>query len=679
MKNIVIAALIAGISAQICLAAEPKMAPGAVAKLNSAYEEPKVKAGLDAAAPAVAESKVASRTGGKIVIGGSFNNEYTIAKNVVFLNNNLPDEVGYFRGTFDLEGDYTAGHERYGHDAIKLHSELRYRGYWGNIWAGQKSGWTEIQIADAKNEAKHEHAGEKPMPWMRQIWAAVSIDALARLENQGTHILKVGWFPFSFGRGIALGDSYGNNKNFLGVYNRPSDYAPAGILYSGRVYEGQLGYDVYFTQFEDRSVTVKDTMAQGKAHLLSATPNKAWNGHDNDDVLFGAQVTVIPSMSDDYGRAKIAPYFLYNAAKDKEIERTFDAENNLFTTGCMFDYNRGGFEIGGEFAFNLGTRKMHGIDRLRVIAKRRSDGIPYNVYEGIKRVNSDGSDTGVADDKYPVVTDTLKATLAANNQRTTEGTFTSGGYYYKNYTTAGGDSFNRIRHSQANPYKGWMLVADMAYAMSRPGLKFAVCGGWVSGDALPEEGSNREYKGFVGLNESYSGTRVKSAIFMDSRTVKRPLTFDETNKYAAFKNEDESFSDLRFAGFSATFIPEKFKHVSFMSNTLLFWKDHRTGKPTIDAGNGSVTSVSTTEFLDQFYGTESNLILHADILENLTLKIIGGAFFPGRYYFGIKGLGLKQAVTDALSIEDVQGIDNTQYGMGKDTAFFFRTGLTYRF
>ena len=42
----------------------------------------------------------------------------------------------------------------------------------------------------------------------------------------------------------------------------------------------------------------------------------------------------------------------------------------LFTFGLNVEYERGGFEFGGEVAFNRGQQTVHAIDRMKVILKR---------------------------------------------------------------------------------------------------------------------------------------------------------------------------------------------------------------------------------------------------------------------------------------------------------------------
>jgi len=156
------------------------------------------------------------------------------------------------------------------------------------------------------------------------------------------------------------------------------------------------------------------------------------------------------------------------------------------------------------------------------------------------------------------------------------------------------------------------------------------------------------------------------------------MTFDDKLN-SKLEGEDGSFTDLRFVGTSASYRPARYKNVEFMTNSLLFWKDHESYKPTRDVTTGVVTGVSTTEKVDPFLGTEFNLMVKADFFENLTFSLVGAVFFPGGYYTDIRGIALPSALSAKLNGPDAVDLSDPRYGMSNDTAFFLRSGLEYRF
>jgi hypothetical protein len=640
------------------------------------------------------EAKIVSKTGGQLAIGGSICNDYTFNKNVVFLNKNLPDEYGYLRNTLDLDGDYTWGKEEFGHDAVQVHAQARHRGYWGDADSSSKTASSGFKLADAADVGKHTHSIEKPMVWLRNAWMKVSVDAMTGLNNKGTHDLKVGYFPFSLGRGIALGEGYGTPKDFLGVYSRYNDYSAPGALFSGNIYDGKLGYDVYYAKFEDKSSSIRHTMSQTKAHRLDATTNESWNGVGNDDELYAVQINFAPSLGGELGTSSIKPYFMMNEARDRKIEMQSDASSTLMTMGCSFDYERSGFELGGEFGFNRGIEHVYEIDRMKVSIARNvnDDENPSLTFYSDKLVKGGVS----GNTEY---NETLKTALTGSSNRkrnenfsTTETNLDSVVVDYKDHSDSNAtktllfsdeaaaksyvDASDRIRPAYDNKYRGWMVLADMAYTLKNPNVKMAISGGWVSGDKNPNATeANKEYKGFVGLNEFYGGTRVKSAFILGARNVKRPLTYDD-NTGSKFGSSDGTFTDLRFAGTSFTYKPKKFKNTSFMSNSMAFWKDHQSYKPV---ETNSVWAASATDKAARFLGVEYNLMITAELLENLTFSLIGAAFFPGQYYKDITGVPIASDYNKELNGSDTQDLDNVKYGMGHDRALYLRSGLEYRF
>ncbi|MFC1854576.1 hypothetical protein ACFLY6_01760 [Candidatus Dependentiae bacterium] len=601
---------------------------------------------------------VLSKGSGQLTLGGTLKEEYTYSKNPVFLNSDLPDSYSYSKTTVELEGDYRWGKEKYGHDAIIAHSKLRHKGYWGDAESSVKTDSNTVSVSDT-TLGEHYHASTKPFVWFKELWLSTSVDALCNVRNVGTHTLKAGYFPFKFGRGISLGEGYGTPKEFLGVYNRKNDYHAPGVLYSGDVYDGKVGYDFYYAKFEDNSTSPKQTLEQTKAHRLDLTEDKSWRGSGNDDELWGVQLRLSPSEGGVLGKAIVSPYLFVNIARDKKIEMVADSRSDLITLGCAIEYECNGFECGGEVAFNRGKEHVYGIDRNTTAILKDSDtGVLTEYYTHIL--------TSAGGSMAPAVLD-LKTELQSDLHRD-ETSFTAGSTTYYNAS-------NRTRDSYNNKYRGWMGVWDIAYTLQRPQLKMAACCGWVTGDSNPNATeTDKEYRGFVGLNELYKGKRVTSVFVLDGRTLKRPLTFSEYDNKMQFAGEDGSFTDLRFVGYSMSYVIEKFKHKNplIQTNSILFWKDYEQFK----AVNGTV---SETEKASRFLGAEFNVIAKVDPLENMTVSACGGVFLPGGYYKDIKGTQVRADQFTDLDVADTQNVDSTTYRIGNDVAYFFKMAVEYRF
>ncbi len=79
-----------------------------------------------------------------------------------------------------------------------------------------------------------------------------------------------------------------------------------------------------------------------------------------------------------------------------------------------------------------------------------------------------------------------------------------------------------------------MIVADAAYTIARPQIKVAIAGGYASGDENPnkdledpnDSNVDGDFSGFIGLQEIYTGKRVRSGFLLSGAgRIPRVLSF----------------------------------------------------------------------------------------------------------------------------------------------------------
>lgn len=607
------------------------------------------------------------RGDGKMSLGARAAQEYFFYKNPMLLNSDLPDEYGFFKTTADIFLQSYWGKKRFNHKAIEAYFCLRHKSEWALFGKTTGTDKSTVKISQTTT-GSHGHPSSKPLLWVKDAWFKVSLNAAINSINKNLHFLKIGFFPFQLGRGIALGQGYGTGKDFLGIYNRVNDFSAPGILLTGTIIKDQLEYDLYYAKYDEKGQSSGQTFASTRENHVGmrATP---FRGVGKDDEVWAGQLRWTPFDSKERGCLDVNPYAFYNEASDRTVEVESDSKSMLGSAGLQIEYVHPRFEIGGECAFNFGHELLYNIDRNKVVMQNDADGYIQEVYNKVLQNAGDFP-------KAPAVKATKDAIIACPD--TTNGTVFSTNPNFKSAN-------DRFRPSYRNEYRGWMTVADMSFIFPSKNLRASIGAGAASGDENPhivEE--NKKYRGFIGLNEFYTGERVKSVFFLDQRVLKRPLTLlpksgtladAEQAQSAEAQNTDASFSDLWYLGLGTTWSPRLAGHrFSINPNAMFFWKFHAS--PKYDATNNVIL---LQEEASKWLGYELNLMTEYEIFTDLKISAKIAAFFPGTYYTDVKGVPLKTDFFDQLELADKANLDSANYRLSNDTALFVTARLEYRF
>lgn len=627
---------------------------------------------------------VSSKSGGQLKIGGTVKQDFVFSGRSLFLNGNVKaDKYQYIKHVIDLDLDYNSDAQAPEDSSIDLHATIRHKSYWGNPTDSFKTGSSEVFSGTGTSIGSHSHDVSKPGLWLKDLWMKARVDKIFKkdLGDKNCLDLTVGFFPFQAGRGISLGGGYGTPKDFLGIYNRINDFNAPGALLHGAAFQGMLTFDAYYSKFESKSSSPKQTLASKREKIIGnrLTP---WAGSGNDDNLFALQLKrQFNEFTDPLGNAlsgSVLGYALYNNAPGKKVEFDFDSESDLFTFGAGLEGKSGNFEFGFEGAINLGDEKLHSIDRNGIKSVRTDNGGYVDQYSHIEKESSPGS--GVW--SPALVTKALSQELATNQHQANGRQFTAGGDSFRS-------SSSRIRPQYTNRYRGRMFIIDGAYTFKgeRGVAKPAFAFGYASGDRDPNiAGDNevdKEYKGFIGLNELYSGSRVKSIIMLDDRSVRRPMTISRQDRVDRAKQKsDGTFTDIKFIGGAVGFKPsigEKMcekVNLGIDFNVLGFWKDHRS--KAIEFNDLDQPLVSDKD-ARRFLGLEFNAIVKFEPIKNLFFTFSGAAFMPGGYYKDIAGARIKDDAMTVFEQSDLQKIPSKAYAIGSDTSYYLASNITYKF
>lgn len=638
--------------------------------------------------PSIAGNKerIAIKNGDStMTIGGQMKIEHFFDKNTYLFNNNLPDTLEYFKHCVDLNFDYVFGKEKFGYNAIEAYAQLRHKGVWGKAMstADRDSGGAgapSIVVLDGASLGGHTHDSSRTLVWMKEAWLQVSPNAIMNATNDDyLHLIKIGWVPFELGRGIALGGMYGAGKELLGLYNYGEDKATPGILLHGQIIKNRLSYDLYYSKFEERGKSFSGNVSPIRRHDLDAGMGY-WRGDNKDNELFAARLQGVAVDNETYGKLNLEPYIFYNIARDQYMDINPDTDTYLGSFGLNLEHAYRNFEWGGEAAFNFGEEKLHAIDKNTIKYKKDANGYPRGYYTHLSTDNS--YQTQAAVDSAGKAAAAVPYAVGTNDNSTNGIPGTT--YFNGNKTD------DRFRPAYTNKLRGWMGVLDAAYTFKESNIKLAASYAYASGDANPHETEvNKTYKGFIGLDEWYSGKRVPSVFMLDQRLAARPLSltansvtlqnYDPNNttyKLVDIEN-DISFTDLHVLGSGATWTPVVGgKKVTLNPNMLLFWRASDSKKVVL---NSNTDVQPSTDDASRFMGVELNTVAKCELLKDFILYGNFAFFVPGQYYEDVAGIPLNGDLYANLDQAMQQTFDPKLFRLAHDTAYHMNVGLEYKF
>ncbi len=644
-------------------------------------------------------------------ISGMLREDMFAAKNFSLFNNlNGFDKVWFERHTLDFNFNVTYGKLCAGHPLAEFFFTLRNKGVWGNPSTLAAVSEAESKWLDVVG-GEHSHFFGRHIFWMREAWLRLSIPETFSLPLNNPHTFMLGFFPFQLGRAIALGDAYAVGHDFLGFYvdGLVDQFAPAAKI-SGQFIKDRLFYDLYAACLENFSASITDTGAkirsQEKGQRL--TPQR---GFGRLNLLAAGRLRWLPLDENSGHTIIIELYFLFNNDPEVDVEFTADAASKLGTIGIAVDYINNRFEGGFEFAFNKGFQEVRGWDRNTLQFQNRngqSTVVNSHVLIGVNP-SAEGAPKDLSLYQLPYapksvdLTTGMPSTLGKTAQDTIDNN--PHGEIYNGMLIEGTpiaglrnilpivpaalgaadpnalyNARNRYRNEYDNTYKGWMFVADAAFYMLGRDLRLSFEGGIASGDHNPNfVTKDGDYAGFIGLQETYSGRKVRSAFVLGGAgKMKRPLSAPEIEQVQAptqFATNVSGFTNLKYLGTGLLWNPADCKNrVWVQPNVIAFWQDSDTPKFDI------VKKRPINECASPFLGVEANLFAHYMLYDNLKLFVITSAFFPGQHYTDIKGFPLnsdQQKMLERLERngESAAAIPN----IGDNAAFTFNVGLEFKF
>jgi len=593
-------------------------------------------------------------------------------KNAEFLSGNSMDQWLYVQGTWDFNT-----HTRFG-DKIKSKLTLRNKGKWGNT----QSIWTtknQLQVVDFFID-DHSHSFNRLVPWFRKAWVKVSLNDAFDIKTDRKHYLKFGAFPYDVGRGISLGSAYAVTPGVLGFFTDNSiDQYAFGALFRGDLSkDNKITYDFYGAILENLSGTFSQTTEKVNRKCLNCP--SIYRGFGDLNLLFASRLFFTFFDNLKFGKLTLEPYVVYDWVPAQKIENRSDANVKLGTMGVAIEYTGSKYEFGVETAFNYGRQFVKAWDRNAIHPHRNAttaaiEEVYNNVFVG-ERDATGSNRAQVTDANKAIVDNALKGVRFNDLEIGSTGLF-NGPY--------------RFRPSYSNKFAGHMLVADCAYWFKPDVLRVALTCGYSSGDENPNivlddpTATERDtvYGGFIGLQEIYSGKRVRSVFVIGGQRITRPLSAPELEiikERQQFAVSVEGFSNLVYIGTGLQWTPDSYsRKIRVNPNLLYYWQEKESKKYCL-ALLGSETSESLDGDASKRLGLEANIFLEVNWLDNFKGFLAAAIFVPGQHFDDIIGKPTNSAQFTEVDRDDRYCVDFNQYPLvGNRSAYVLNFGFEYSF
>lgn len=650
----------------------------------------------------------------ELIFSGKFKPETFWGDNISLLNSNNRvqckpiDRIFYARHTLDITLDMLYGRKKYDKTALEFLFSMRNKGIWGNPESIASTTDSTIKFLDT-TLGSHRHGIPRHIFWIREAWMRFSLSEPVGFHFSHNHEFTIGIFSFQLGRGIALGDAYAVGPELLGFYTETQvdQFAPGARL-SGDILTDRLSYELYAAILQNRSSTLGDTGQKiyGQEFGRRTCPAR---GFGIINYAIAGHLFWYVFDNDKIGSLTFEPYFLYNEDPEQRVQFLGDASSKLGTIGLAGEYANKSWEFGFDYAFNLGRQKVKGWDRNVVEARNRNGRttiVNSHVFMNVDP-NAAGAPSNLNPYKVPNAPDTITSAGATSSKGRTAQELINNSEQGEEFNGAsigtvpgfgaavGGvalpvqagvtpDTFfnanNRFRNPYVNEYEGWMFVADAAWWIYEKDLKLAATAGVASGDENPNvETKDGNFTGFIGLQEIYSGKRVRSAFALGGAgKLKRPLSVPESEQSPTeFSAEVNGFTNLVFTGLALYWTPSNWqKKFSFNPNVLAYWEQHPTKKFDLATRSNSPQDART------FLGVEVNSFIFYNILPDLKLFFVGSVFVPGGHYADIRGKPLNADQNRALDRFERDGERiSAEFlpNIGTDPGVTLNFGLEYNF
>ncbi len=550
-----------------------------------------------------------------------------------------------------------------------------------------------------------------PVITFTEAWFSAYFHRYVKALKKKPTYLKVGYFPYQLGRGIALGPSDEGGIEYFG-YNLSAlpfaspFYAP-GILWHGTV-TPHVAYELYYSLLLKRyNAPFERDALYFRFRLDKAALNRF--GKEVASQLWAGKVIVKPF---DVAHKSLYSegYFLWHHATLNASARNqniVDRDTDVVTLGCMLDCRYKQLRWNLECATQLGAVVMHPFDKNDLRLRKNAQGFAeaacthvraakMKTYDGtdggfaqfedtpslpapatdalLSMVNDDNlgyspSNVALHDASGNTIIDLMQGNfINKEDLKNSLAALWNGGAPIASAATLLAqaqsryiqcyNAQDRVRNQFKVELQGFMCTADLAYAMKKFPCSLHLAGAFISGDTDPFAAEkNTSYKGFLPIRDiRYRGHFVKSLAVLGARVIPRPCD-------GQWHQQDASNLAYAGVGFQVNPLEDRSK-LLIESNVLWFFQPAQQKKALLDSGTEALG------YAHQDLGVECNASLTFRPLKSLVLLARGGIFFPGKLYKD-REAQMMQLMTTSGTLEKTK--------IGIDLAWGYHLRLAYSF
>ena len=527
----------------------------------------------------------------------------------------LNDRAIFVRTTADFSVDIS--YEKDGKPRIQLYDAMRFRYKWGSaaeVEADQATvgiGSTTAAVS-AANINKH-------VLWTREAWLKLMLcKTLSR-----DHFVQLGLVPFSVGHGVALGSAY-KSGGLLGFSPGFSidQFAP-GTLVRVDLLPKRILLDGYFGLLENKHDSFKSNNTVIHANEISEGNSSGKRGTASMVYVAALRSKMVPYLRGDDKKLEFEPYFIFQNAPDQTIEFSNDTESYLKSFGLAMALDLQRVKCGVDVGMNQGYQNIKAWDRNEIKIVTDSNGFVIQQYT---KVYSDIALTTLA----TATTANADALTKASRRPDLNGkVIAPGGALY--------NAVDRFRPRQQKQFGGYFGLFDLSYEVLPKELALVFGAGLASGSLSNNTDSNtmteqalmnQSHSGFVPLQSSYSGKKLRHMVFIGAgvpRVAKKQpsVSTSGTNIVTSIiaKDVTKGFTNLSFVGASVEWSVKALSENKLLisPNAITYWSPE---SPILK--NGKEAS--------PFLGTELCMEISAKFFDRLKIYTYSGVFLPGTQY-----------------------------------------------
>jgi len=314
-----------------------------------------------------------------VKVGGRTRQEGFFFDKPLTFRSDYNDQYSFMRSKVNLDFGVMYGRRTFHVPAVVMRSRLTAFNVWDNVDVyvpiiEEPVSFSPKNFLKKAEVGEHHHDGVVTQLFLEEGWLLVRFDPLFEDHEDLSCQLKVGYFPYKVGRGVSLGDYFDGAINYLG-WQTPGNpgngtqRSPGLMLSFGR--SSKLAFELYYSKWKKRSHGPDFTREEVKFKRLDTIPQDdtqvLQRGVSADRDLFVARVRSHFIDTPAQQRLYVEPYAVYVNAPELEVEQEGDASAQLWTVGCMAEYQNAGFRINLEVAGQFGHHTMHAIDRNHVV------------------------------------------------------------------------------------------------------------------------------------------------------------------------------------------------------------------------------------------------------------------------------------------------------------------------